>query len=50
MKYDYPCDCDGGKYSLIERVVGSVHSYENNMFKTLLCKDCIREHEEVMKA
>ena len=50
MKYDYSCECDAEKYPLIERVVGSVHSYDNNMFKALLCEDCIREHKEVMKA
>jgi hypothetical protein len=31
MKYDYSCDCDAEKYPLIERVVGSVHSYDNNI-------------------
>ena len=50
MKYDYSCYCAAETYSLIERVVGSVHSYENNMFKALVCKDCLGEHGDVMKA
>jgi len=50
VKYDLTCDCNAEKYPLIERVVGSVHSYDNNMFKALLCKNCIKEHEEVVKA
>ena len=50
MKYDLTCDCNAPKYPVIERAVGGICSYENNMFKALLCTDCIREHEEVIKA
>ena len=50
MKYGYSRECDASKHALIERVVGSVYSYEDSMFKALLCKDCIRENEKVMKA
>ena len=50
MKYDLTCECNAEKYPVIERAVGGIRSYDNNMFKVLLCKDCIREHEEVMKA
>ena len=49
-KYDYSCECDAEKYPLIERVFDSIHSSENNIFKAKFCKDCIREHKEVMKA
>ena len=50
MQYGYCCECDANKHPLIERVVGSVCSYEDSMFKALLCKDYIRENEKVMKA
>ena len=50
MKYDLTCECNAPKYPVIERAVGGIRSYDNNMFKALLCKDCIREHEEVIKA
>ena len=50
MKYDLTCECNGQKYPLIERAVGGIRSYDNNMFKALLIEDCIKEHEEVVKA
>ena len=50
MKYHYSCECGAEKYPLIERAVGGIGGYDNNMFKALLCEDCIKEHKEVMKA
>ena len=40
MKYDYSCECDAEKYPLIERVVGSVHYYEN---KIAQARDLVRQ-------
>ena len=50
MKYDYSCECGAEKYPLIERVVGALLRYDNKMFKAQLDKDCIREHDDDMKA
>jgi len=36
VKYDLSCDCNAEKYPLIERAVGGIHSYDNNMFKAIL--------------
>ena len=46
MKYDFTCDCDAEKFPLIERAVGGANSYNNNMFKALLCSKCLKDHEE----
>ena len=48
MNYDFICDCDAEKFPLIEKAVGGVNSYDNNMFKALLCRKCLKEHEEVV--
>ena len=48
MKYDFICDCDAEKFPLIEKAVGGVYSYKNNMFKALLCSNCLKDHEEVI--
>ena len=50
MKYDLTCDCNAKKYPVIERAIVGIHNYDNNMFKALLCEDCIKEHEDVVKA
>ena len=48
MKYDFTCDCDAEKFPLIERAVGGANSYENNMFKALLCSECLKDNKEVI--
>ena len=50
MKYDLTCDCYAEKYPVIERAVGGMPSYDNNIFKALLFEGCIKEHGEVVKA
>ena len=50
VKYDLTCDCNAKKYPVIERAIVGIRSYDNNMFKALLCEDCIKEHEDVVKA
>jgi len=49
VKYDLSCDCNAEKYPLIERALGGIRSYDNNMFKAIHCEDCIKEHGDVVK-
>ena len=48
VEYDFTCDCDAEKFPLIEKAVGGVNSYKNNMFKALLCSKCLKDHEEAI--